>query len=98
MYQATMMDMTPSLLSFVRIMYTVTLFFSFLAISSFYYFRFIASSHGHGSLVSPNDLIVAALFFSLLISRLLCERDARWLLLGLPTILALCGFFGYFFF
>lgn len=83
--------MIQRFVSFVRIFYTVELLLLGLGILVLFEASRSAAAAGHGSfnLFSLQDTLVVGLFLLLLSSRILVSRSPKWLLLGVPTNVAL---------
>jgi len=84
-------------LSFIRVLYTGVLIVFGLALIPYYSVMISGSANGHGlfSIFSYQAIVPVLLFGLLFIARLLQSQSPKWLLLGLPAILAIAGFAGF---
>ncbi len=87
------------LITFTRIFYTGTLLVFGLGLIPYYVLMSSSADAGHGtfSIFSPEAIFPIVLLSPLLAARLLFHRSPKWLLLGLPSILAIYGFVVYLF-
>ena len=86
-------------ISVVRIFYTAVLLLLGLAVFIWTMVSIAAAGNDHApfNIFSFTNLVIAVLFISLLVSRILYSHSPKWLWLGLPSILVIAGFAGYIF-